>query len=93
MVKREVRTPIHMHVVGFVGAPFLVAGHKNEFFFHQPIDRQTWPMLRRIHNRCINDAARDKVDQILWHVNVDAQGNVSQRFAHPEHPIEQKRLP
>lgn len=50
-------------------------------------------MLGRIHDCCINDAACDKVDQVLWHVNVDAQGNVSQRPAHPEHPIEQKRLP
>jgi hypothetical protein len=50
-------------------------------------------VLRRIHNRDVDQSGGDLIDKISRDVNVNAQGDISQRSAQPEDPIEQKRWP
>ena len=94
VVKSKIRTPIHVHIIGFVqDARFGIGSHEHELFLHEQIDFQTRPVLGRIHDRNVDHSRRDLIDQILRHIDMYAKCNILQRAAHPSDPIEQQRLP
>jgi len=74
MMKGEIPSPFDVNISGIVCVIRLEVGcYQYELFLNQQIYLQTRPMLRRVHDRDINESGRYVRDQILGNVDMNAE--------------------